>query len=255
MPNQHDTPYDAAFFESQSSTSRASARVVVPMLIEHFRPTSVVDVGCGVGTWAAEFREQGVSRVAGIDGDYVQANQLQIPEQDFISANLAADLPDVGRFDLALSLEVAEHLPPDRSATFVADLVRLADVVVFSAAIPGQGGVDHLAERWQDEWADMFAAHDYEPIDLIRSRIWDNADVSWWYRQNLLVYVRRDAIELPDAATPPPLPLRIVHPKAYAGVVYHLDPDHISTRSAVRQLQHSFRRAVDRRLRGNGAAH
>lgn len=254
MDNLKTTPYDAAFFEGQSSSSRASAREVVPMLIEYFHPQSVVDVGCGVGTWAAEFREHGVPRVVGIDGDYVDPSQLQIPREDFIATDLCEQLPSVGSFDLALSLEVAEHLPPNRSVGFVADLVRLADVVVFSAAIPGQGGTEHLAERWQDEWVEMFAEHDFQPFDLIRPKTWSNNHVSWWYSQNLLVYARRSAVDVTATALPNALPVRLVHPRAYEGLLYHLDPNHVPTRKAFQQLRYSFARAAARRLRGNKAA-
>jgi hypothetical protein len=73
----------------------------------------------------------------------------------------------------------------------VASLVGMADLVLFSAAIPRQGGSDHINERWQSWWADRFAAHGFVPIDCVRRRIWSNPSVEWWYAQNVLLYASR----------------------------------------------------------------
>ena len=62
--------------------------------------------------------------------------------------DLAQPLQIDRRFDLALSLEVAEHLPPECGSEFVQTLTDLSSVILFSAAIPFQGGTDHLNEQW-----------------------------------------------------------------------------------------------------------
>lgn len=203
--------YDQAFFEAQQADSRRSAERIVPLLVDAIEPTSVVDVGCGVGTWLAAFRAAGVPDVFGLDGDYVDRTMLQIPVEQFQAADLNAPLERGRRFDLATSFEVAEHLEPDRSESLVADLVSLAPVVAFGAAIPHQGGTDHINERWQDEWATMFAEHGYRPVDLIRPAVWNDPDVQPWYAQNPLVYVA-EGVNLNAAAS---MPLRVVHPTLY----------------------------------------
>jgi SAM-dependent methyltransferase len=245
-------PYDTEFFEAQSSGSLASASVIVPMLIERFAPSSVIDVGCGIGTWASCFIESDIKHVVGLDGQYVDHDQLLIPKDAFRPTDLAEPLPDLGKFDLAISLEVAEHLPPSRSVSFVADLTGLAEVVVFSAAIPGQGGTDHVNERWQDEWAALFEEHGYVAVDCIRPRVWADPQVQWWYQQNLIVYVKRNAAELPESDQGSDMPLRIVHPSAYTGLAYHVCPENISTRKAARQLRHSASRTARRWLGFSG---
>ena len=93
------------------------------------------------------------------------------------------------RVELALSLEVAEHLSPERAASFVDDLVAMAPAVLFSAAIPGQGGVGHRNEQWQSYWATRFAAHGYEAFDVVRPQIWTDEAVPAWYRQNIVLYL------------------------------------------------------------------
>ena len=123
------------------------------------------------------------------------------------------------QFELAVSLEVAEHLPAESAEGFVASLVRRVPVVMFSAAIPGQGGVDHVNEQWPDYWARLFAKHEFVPVDYVRPRIWNSDDVAHWYAQNTLVYARRDRRPddplLGDAASRTDARLSVVHPKQF----------------------------------------
>jgi SAM-dependent methyltransferase len=208
------TSYDAAFFAAQADGSRRSADRIVPLVIDAVSPRSVIDVGCGVGTWLAAFQAAGVEDLHGIDGAYVDRAQLQIPASAFEPADLRQPLTVTRRFDLAVSLEVAEHLPPARGASFVADLATLAPVVLFSAAIPEQTGTDHIGPRWQDEWAALFARHGLRPVDVVRPRVWDDDNVEWWYAQNTLLYVPHD-----HPLHAHNLPLRLVHPRLFQGIV------------------------------------
>jgi len=156
----------------------------VPIILDWVQPKRVVDVGCGDGTWLSVFREQGVIDVLGIDGDYVEPENLQIPVHQFMTWNLTQPVLLNQTFDLAVSLEVAEHLPEESAFGFVDTLVRLSDVVLFSAAIPHQGGTNHINEQWPDYWIALFEAQGYIAIDILRGRIWDNAEVQPWYAQN-----------------------------------------------------------------------
>ena len=122
---------------------------------------SAVDVGCGVGTWLSVLRERGVDTVRGFDGAWVRADLPTIPRESFIAVDLTERIPKSDRFDLAISVEVAEHLRRLAAETFVDSLVDLSDFVLFSAAIPHQGGKHHLNERWQDYWAGLFWARGY----------------------------------------------------------------------------------------------
>jgi SAM-dependent methyltransferase len=187
-------PYSESFFSAQASGSRHSAEAVAPLILELVDARSVVDVGCGVGTWLSVFRAHGIDDVLGIDGDYVPLEQLEIPTEQFHTADLTQPLRIGRRFDLAVSLEVAEHLPPSTSEQFVASLVGLADLVLFSAAIPRQRGSNHVNERWQSWWADRFAEHGFVPVDCVRRRIWSNPSVEWWYAQNVILYASRDRL-------------------------------------------------------------
>lgn len=208
------TTYDQVFFETIATGSSSSAQRIVPYLVALLRPKSVVDVGCGVGTWAEEFRRQGVADVVGVDGEYVNREQLRIPSETFICRNLESPL-ELGRtFDLAVSLEVAEHLSPARARSFVSDLTHLAPFVVFSAAIPLQGGNHHLNEQWATYWNDLFISNGFCAVDCVRARFWEDRGVEWWYRQNLFLYV---AVERMSQFTAPirEMPLDVVHPELF----------------------------------------
>ncbi len=182
------TPYDEAFFAAIHAESHASARAVIPRVLGLTGARSVVDVGCGTGAWSRACRELGVPQVVGVDGAYVPAEHRG-HVTEFIERDLAGPL-DLGRsFALALCLEVAEHLPPERAPGLVADLTALAPVVLFSAAVPGQGGTGHVNEQWSEYWVALFDAQGWSCRDAIRPWVRANADVAWWYRQNLFLAV------------------------------------------------------------------
>lgn len=187
--------YSPQFFSSHSSGSYNSAKRIVPRIISLVRPRSVVDVGCGNGTWVKAFLESGLSDCLGIDGAYVRREELEIPEANFMSADLERPIALDRSFDLALSLEVAEHLRPGNAENFVATLVKLAPVIVFSAAVPGQGGTHHVNEQWPQYWNELFRKRGYIAADPIRAEIWDDESVEWWYAQNLFFFVRRDRLD------------------------------------------------------------
>lgn len=213
-------PYDQAFFEALRAGSRQSAAVIVPIILDWIQPQRVVDVGCGDGTWLSVFREQGVVNILGIDGDYIKPENLQIPAHQFMPWNLTQPILLDQTFDLAISLEVAEHLPEANASDFVDSLVRLSHVILFSAAIPHQGGTHHINEQWPDYWIQRFEERGYITIDSLRACIWDHPQVEPWYAQNSFIFVRSD--RLPDYSKlqalrvdSPWVKQALVHPQIY----------------------------------------
>lgn len=184
--------YPKAFFLDISTGSLESARVVLPIVFRLVRPTSVVDVGSGLGAWAATAIELGVRDVMAVDGAYVPDDKLLVPRESFIARDLSSPFTLGRTFDIALCMEVAEHLPTTSARGFVLSLTELAPVVLFSAAIPGQGGTNHINEQWPQYWTDLFQGRNFVPLDLIRPLIWNCSKVEWWYRQNVLLYAHVD---------------------------------------------------------------
>ena len=218
--------YSRAFYDDLANTALPSARRIVPLVLELARPASVVDVGCGNGSWLKAFGEAGVPTLLGLDGDWVGLDQLVIPRENFRRWSLERELPADARFDLAVSLEVAEHLPAAAADRFVAGLVRLAPVVLFSAAVPGQGGPHHVNEQWPAYWAERFAAQGAACLDLLRWRLWHDPAVTWWYKQNILLFATAEGRAahpaLAAAETGPPRAL--LHPDLLAGKRKALEP-------------------------------
>lgn len=204
--------YSREWFQARSGGARRSAEVILPILFDFATPRRVVDVGCGTGSWLSVALGMG-AEVLGIDGDYVDRRQLEIPADRFLAHDLTQRLRLEETYDLAICLEVGEHLPTSGSAALVQTLTGLAPIVAFSAAVPGQGGTGHVNEQWQDFWAAHFRAEGYEPVDLVRPRVWDDAGVRYFYAQNLLVYV--DPARADAAAAAGAMPLRVVHPRLY----------------------------------------
>lgn len=213
-------PYDRSFFADHHPGAYSSAKEVVPHVLELVRPESVIDVGCGVGSWLAVFREHGIRDVLGVDGAYVDLDLLQIPREQFLAHDLSQPLKLSRPFDLALALEVAEHLPADCAASLVSCLAELAPVVLFSAAVPFQGGRNHMNEQWPAYWVRLFEQHGYVVLDCLRHKVWDNGRVDWWYSQNLLLFCTPEMLERHaslrrERSTPASAPLNLVHPRLF----------------------------------------
>jgi SAM-dependent methyltransferase len=217
MPDQ---AYGPEFFERLREGAWRSARAVVPAILEYVRPASVIDVGCGTGIWLSVFREAGVEDVWGADGAYVDEGLLEIHKGRFLARDLTRPLGLDRQFDLVVSLEVAEHLPEACAGAFVRSLTGLGPVVLFSAAIPHQGGTHHVNEQWPAYWAALFEAHGFVAVDCLRRRFWSDEDVEWWYAQNAMLYVDQAELErhprlVEERRFSTPLPLSLVHPKRF----------------------------------------
>jgi hypothetical protein len=211
----------------------------------------VVDVGCGDGTWLEELHELGITDTRGLDGKYIDRHILQVAEEKFTAVDLSMPFSVDRVFDLAMALEVGEHLPALSAFGFVESLTKLAPVVLFSAAIPFQGGTEHLNEQWPEYWAEIFSHYDYLPIDCIRSRIWANGQVEFWYSQNILLFassprVQSDPVLLALCKKTNPAQLALVHPRKYLQVT---QPAQCGVRGAAVLLAEALKRAARRRLK------
>jgi SAM-dependent methyltransferase len=234
------TPYDSTFFENLSSSSRAAASIVLPFVMQLVRPTSVLDVGCGSGEWLAVWSELGLEDVVGVDGVYVEGSTLSIPQDKFRPVDLANETVALGRrFDLVSSLEVGEHLPAESAARFVSSLTQHGDVVLFSAAAPGQGGVDHVNEQWPPYWVNLFSAQGFDVLDVLRPRFWDDEQIVYYFRQNTMLFARSPDLIERCQQMPSFGGRAVVHPNMYW--TYRQD-------KGVRDLAGELGRAVRRRL-------
>lgn len=191
---RRESVYDAVFFDHMVDGALESARVIVPLVMRLVEPKSVVDVGCGIGAWLKIVTEQGVEDILGLDGEYVDCSRLLIDPNCFQKVDLQNPQALSRSFDLATCLEVGEHLPARSAPSLVKLLVDAAPLVLFSAAVPGQGGTHHVNEQWPQYWQNLFAQHGYEKLDPFRRHICFDRRVRWWYRQNIYLYASQEAI-------------------------------------------------------------
>jgi len=207
------------YIHEESVHNLQSPQEIVPVICRLVKPQSVVDVGCGLGTFLYCFKQQGVKRVMGIDGKWVDRSLMKkyLADEEFRQADFERPLDIAERFDLAVSLEVAEHLSEASADHFVTNLTSLSDVILFSAALPYQGGQNHLNEQPPVYWEKKFNARGFEFHDLLRMPLWDNDRIFWWYRQNMFLVTRKgyqvDMSALPET---PATPARmIIHPELF----------------------------------------
>lgn len=183
--------YDKDFYNVVEATSTTSAEIIVPMICDIFNVNSVVDFGCATGIWLNTFKKNGVSEIDGYDGPYVQNDQLVIDASEFHPCDLTDKIVFDRKYDLAMSLEVAEHLPSHCSKDFVTKLTNASDIVLFSAAVPGQGGSNHINEQWPSYWSELFKEKGYVAVDYLREIIWDMDGIADFYRQNIMIYINK----------------------------------------------------------------
>jgi SAM-dependent methyltransferase len=187
-------PYNSQFYEFHRELTSASAAIVVPIVMNLLRPESVVDLGCGIGIWLRAFSEAGVGRVLGWDGAYVDRELLAIVSGCFQEADFEYPISIPGGFDLACSLEVAEHLSAAAGNAIVTALCAAAPVVMFSAAVPSQGGDHHINEQWPSYWIKRFETHGFRMIDALRPQIMTDQRVAYYYRQNLMMFASEEGL-------------------------------------------------------------
>jgi SAM-dependent methyltransferase len=219
--------YNSQFYDDQAARSRLSASKIVGLIVELLQPKSVLDVGCGVGTWCAEFRAAGVPVVHGVDGPWIDKSRLEIPAEDFFEFDFGTE-PTPFRnptarphYDLVVTFEFLEHVAAPKADALVEFLSGFGDAVVAGVAIPGQGGTHHVNEQWPGYWIERFAKNGLSPYDFLRLAVWTLQGVEPWYLQNAIGYFRhgppQQVRDFAEAAVLKTLthPAALVHPKLY----------------------------------------
>lgn len=187
--------YKKEFYQQQAASSLSSAREILPKILSIKKITSVIDVGCGVGTWLQAATELGCARCLGVEGAWASPLQIKNPRIRYRTADLEKKITVKKRFDLAISMEVAEHLSPGRANSFIKEICQLSDMVLFSAARPNQGGTNHIHEQPPSFWIKKFWQLGYFPFDVIRPVVAGNENVCPWYKNNSILYIRKSILK------------------------------------------------------------
>lgn len=210
--------YGKEFYEKRVRESLLSARGMLPTVVRLVEPRSVCDVGCGTGVWLRTIQE-----IAGIDNSDAHGFDLGVPSRSLLinpsqyhDTDLTKRLNFEKKFDLCMTVEVGEHLSEGSADTFVESLVSLAPVILFGAAVPGQGGVHHVNEQWPIYWQEKFKKHHYYAVDSLRKMFWNNRDISVFYRQNTFLYIRQDKLSSFGFTPELGVLMSLVHPDIFA---------------------------------------
>ena len=221
-----DKIYTETFYDNQVEGSMKSANRLLSILYNIYTPDSVLDIGCGRGAWLATCENLGSRKLVGIDGPWVVTNKLLSPNIEFHERNFEDNITIEGKFDLAMSLEVAEHIEEKNASSFVSALCNASNVIVFGAAASNQGGSNHINEQPQSYWINLFNNEGYDHFDIFRGTLWEEQDVKWWYKQNTFLFVKQTQetprLPLDHLKALEATPINITHPDNLQGKCFQI---------------------------------
>lgn len=189
--NKDKDIYDKYFFDRASEMEAPSAIAVVEILIRHFSPESVIDIGCGQGMYLKEFQKKGV-KILGYNNSGVALTESMVGDKIKLH-DLRLSLALERKFSLCLCFEVAEHLPLESSESLVETLIGLSDIIIFTAATPGQGSLEigHINEQPHEFWIEKFQKKGFKLDKKLTEEIREEMqkkEVIWWISKNLMIF-------------------------------------------------------------------
>ncbi|WIH87730.1 methyltransferase domain-containing protein [Brachyspira pilosicoli] len=222
--NELQNIYDQKFYTAGSNYNYRSAKLILPILFKYYKPESVIDIGCGIGSWLRAMLEFYISNIHGVDCNKVDEEYLLVPRKYIEIDNLESHINYSNKkYDLAISVEVAEHLDNSSSENFIKMLTSYSNVILFSAGIPYQSGVNHINCQSPDFWYKIFNSLGYVCFDFRHElmNMWEN--VTPPYAQNLLLYVHKDMAYKFQAFELTNRPLFYYHPHYVNDIIIEYD--------------------------------
>jgi hypothetical protein len=197
-----------------------SGRIILQEINNKYKFSSVIDFGCGSGAYLAAARMiDNTIDIKGLDCCEVDRTEF-IPNEYVEIVNFENyKYKNNKKYDLAISIEVAEHIDNKYSDLFVDNICTSSDVILFSAAIPYQGGNGHVNCQWPSFWISKFRERGYVAIDMIRPKIWNDSRCMLHCRQNCLIFVRSQSVVFENFKEKIIEPLDLVHPMMVEGIV------------------------------------
>jgi SAM-dependent methyltransferase len=200
------------YIHEEKTHNFRAAEKILPSVIEKYQIKSVLDVGTGIGTWLKVCNDLGIKDFLGVDGNWVDRSMLKIPDKYFLEFDLTNKLILKRKYDLVICLEVAEHIPSNYANVFIENLVNHSDIILFSAAIPGQEGQNHLNEQNLSYWIEKFEKFGFSCNDFIRDFFWNDTEIEWWYRQNAFIFSKN---KIDPIYTKHIIPNQYIHPELF----------------------------------------
>ena len=159
--------YNKEFYDVNKKDVIAAEKIL-PYILNILKPNSIVDFGCGSGTWLYIANKYGCKDILGLDGDYIDPSWQLIDRKYFQAADFTKKVKLEKKYDLAISLEVAEHIPEEFSDIYLTSITNSSDIILFSAAIPNQEGTNHVNEQYPSYWINKFSKYGFKIYDVLR---------------------------------------------------------------------------------------
>jgi len=202
--------YNKNFYLDRDTRTNYAAEKILSMVFERYKVDSVVDFGCGVGTWLKNAEKLGATNTTGLEGDWLD-QKMFVANGELLRKDFEKPVNLQRQYDLAISLEVAEHINETNIDQFIDGICSSSDVILFSAAVAGQGGKGHVNEQMQSYWVTMFNDRGYHCIDIIRKSMWGDSNIDVWYKQNVFIFSKKTE----DKNFSSDMPLDVIHPELF----------------------------------------
>ena len=175
----------------ETSDEKEQAAALADVLRLLYKPAVVADVGCNSGLYLEGFRDAGC-QVMGFDCDDEALALAAVP---VTKIDITSFKPIDFRADMALCLEVLEHIPAEKEDAALLNLCTVSDTIIFSAAVPGQGGDGHINCQPKQHWIDKFEELGFRAAEAeaeyILAQLNGYPGIMGWLRNNLIVFHRQ----------------------------------------------------------------
>jgi SAM-dependent methyltransferase len=184
---------DEAFYERITIEELPQAFRLAKILMQKYAPLTVSDLGCATGLYLVPFVAKGI-KAYGYDNSNIASNASLLSDGIVRCVDVTSTefVPDE-KCDLAICLEVLEHIPEEKAEAAIRALTIMSDRIIFSAAIPGQGGVGHINCQYKPYWIKLFRKYGFEPNFIATGEIAFEMSKSihmGWFTQNVMVMER-----------------------------------------------------------------
>ena len=181
---------DTSYFQQIIDEETLQAERLAEVIQQLYQPTSVTDFGCATGLYLEPYAAKGIA-VHGYDNSAPALALTRLPD----SVHLAdLTMPTkVAKSDVSICLEVLEHIDAENAVKVAKTIAKNSNILVFSAAHPGQGGDGHINCRPKDYWQGVFHAYGMRYDATASERIIAHMQSGYhmgWLPLNLMVLVK-----------------------------------------------------------------
>ncbi len=186
--------YNDKYYERHFAQYRKWENKIGEYLYEELKPNSVLDLGCGVGSYLEGFLNAGCKNLLGIELSFSDVEKYIVEDirSHIIEGDVTTSLNLNRKFDCVISFEVGEHIAPYGTEKFIDNLILCSDrYIILTAAPPGQRGTGHINLRSKDFWIESIVSKGFlyreDLVEKYRVK-WKEFNVEKYILNNLMVF-------------------------------------------------------------------